>query len=932
MAHGALQTLLKHVRHTAGDTGPLSDAQLLDHYLARRDEAAFAALVRRHGGLVLAACRRVLTDEADIEDAFQATFLVLLRKAATIHHRQALGGWLYRVAARAAAQARSAVECRRRVEQRAASVAGVSDPGHRAAPDPSWREVCALLHAELDRLPVKLRLPLILCYLDGRSRDEAAQQLGWSLGTLRGRLERGRSRLRARLTRRGVELSAGLLSAVAGDAVAGGPLPQLVRLTVAAVGRPSQAVAALARGVSAGLAVGPAKVAAGLALVVGLLAGGAGLQLLVPAGAAPTDLPGGREAAPAKPAAEPAEVSGRVLGPTGQPVPGTKVYLTLWWGYHFEQHTEPPSATTGPDGQFAFTAPKAKYHDQPIIVSAAAPNLGVGWAGLHKGEKRTDLTLKLVADDVPVTGQIVDLEGKPVAGATVRVLQIMASPKEDLGPWLEATKDKAAPPHNRSTNLEQEHLSRYTTAPQAVVTTDAAGRFRLAGIGRERLAIVRLDGPTIASQHLRIRTRPGAPFEVPWMAADFAEGSPRIDHTYYGADFRHAAGPTKPVVGVVRDKDTKAPLAGVTVQSDKLAHNPLHGSHIVQTTTDAQGRYRLVGLPTGKGNKIKLVPPRDRPYVAPTVDVPDSPGLDPVTVDIELKRGVWIEGKITDKVTGKPIRTGLMYHVRGDNPNQDDYLGFFGSQPGVGTNEDGTYRIVGLPGPGQIVVWRQEHYLRGADRDDEDGPPANEFGYMPAVNFAAFARVDPPKGAESVKRDITLIPGWTFTGTILGPDGKPLAGARACGLSGWGQWEREALKTAEFTVREFNPRRPRPVLFRNPETGLVGVAQPPAESGGRVTVRMEPGATVTGRLVDVDSEPRARVELTLSFRLRKGLEGESYLREPIRTDAAGRFRIPALLSGYQYKLSDDKGELPARASLTPSQTTDLGDVRIKPAE
>ena len=92
---------------------------------------------------------------------------------------------------------------------------------------------------------------------------------------------------------------------------------------------------------------------------------------------------------------------------------------------------------------------------------------------MHKDDKRTDLTLQLVVDDVPVTGEIVDLEGKPVPGATVRVLQIMASPQEDLDPWLEATKDKTAPVRDRNTNLEQHYLSRYTTAPSPVVTTDA---------------------------------------------------------------------------------------------------------------------------------------------------------------------------------------------------------------------------------------------------------------------------------------------------------------------------------------------------------------------------------------------------------------------------------------------------------------------------
>jgi RNA polymerase sigma factor (sigma-70 family) len=182
-----------------------SDAELLERFLTARDETAFAALVRRHGGLVLAACRRVLSDPADVEDAFQATFLILLRKAASIRRSQAVGGWLYRVAYRAALQVRTDAAHRH-------ELADDMEPVARDSSDPSWREVCSLLYAELDRLPLKFRLPLILCYLDGKTRDEAAQQLGWSVGSVKGYLERGRKQLRARLERRGVALSAGLLT------------------------------------------------------------------------------------------------------------------------------------------------------------------------------------------------------------------------------------------------------------------------------------------------------------------------------------------------------------------------------------------------------------------------------------------------------------------------------------------------------------------------------------------------------------------------------------------------------------------------------------------------------------------------------------------------------------------------------------------------
>jgi protocatechuate 3,4-dioxygenase beta subunit len=615
---------------------------------------------------------------------------------------------------------------------------------------------------------------------------------------------------------------------------------------------------------------------------------------------------------------------GRILGPDGQPVAGAKLYLTPWWGYHYKPFKSPESATTGRDGLFAFTAPKAKYPGGGTILSAAAPNLGVGWISLHAEDKRTDLTLQLVADDVPITGRIVDLEGKPVPGATLRLLQVLASPREDLGPWLEAARDRTAPPRDRSLQIDQKYLPRYTTAPSAVVTTDAAGRFRLTGIGRERVVIVRLEGPMIASEYLHIRTRPGEAIQVGQFEAEPEYGTPRIDVTYYGSRFQHVAGPTKPVVGVVRDKDTKMPLGGITVRSEKLAHNPLHGRHITETVTDARGRYRLIGLPKGTGNEIKVVPPRDLPYIAPVLDVPDSFGPDPVTVDVELKRAVWIEGKLTDKATGKPLPGyRLTYFVREGNPNQGDYGEFVGEFPGdVTTNEDGAYRIIGLPGPGLITVFQnhKEDYLYGAERDDEDGVK-EDFGYMPQQNFAAFARIDPAKGSESVRRDLALVRGWTFTGTLLGPDGKPLVGAVPGGSS-------KVMDTAEFTVRRFNPRRLRPIFFRHPGKGLVGVAQPPKEDGGSVTVRMGPGAAVTGRIVDAGGEPLAGVELGVGFRPRgEPLWDHQNLQTRIKTDRDGRFRIDALLPGLDYSLYTRQRLVHFGPELQAGETKDLGDLQ-----
>src|SRR5262249_54344587 len=152
----------------------------------------------------LTAARAVLTDHTDVEDVFQAAFLALWRNSRRVRNGDSLGPWLFGVARRAALKALARSKRRRQVEQAKPEREAI-DPA-----DLSWREACRLLHEEIERLPEQYRGPIVLCHLEGRSRDEAAAELGWKLATLRGRLERGRDMLKRRLTRRGVALSAGL--------------------------------------------------------------------------------------------------------------------------------------------------------------------------------------------------------------------------------------------------------------------------------------------------------------------------------------------------------------------------------------------------------------------------------------------------------------------------------------------------------------------------------------------------------------------------------------------------------------------------------------------------------------------------------------------------------------------------------------------------
>src|SRR5437763_6451073 len=195
MPHGQLDNVLHHLRRlvAAECAAPGPDRALLERIVRGRDEAAFAALVKRHGPMVLGVCRRVLRHEQDAEDACQAAFLVLARKAAAVRKKDSIGSWLHGVAFRAASNLRRAAARRHAREQPAADEPRAGDA------EVTWREVRTVLDEELRRLPERFQAPLLLCCLEGRTRDEAAQELGWSLATLRGRPERGRALLRGRL-------------------------------------------------------------------------------------------------------------------------------------------------------------------------------------------------------------------------------------------------------------------------------------------------------------------------------------------------------------------------------------------------------------------------------------------------------------------------------------------------------------------------------------------------------------------------------------------------------------------------------------------------------------------------------------------------------------------------------------------------------------
>jgi RNA polymerase sigma factor (sigma-70 family) len=275
---GFIQRLRSVLRDGAGPT----DGQLLGDYLSRRDEAAVAALVRRHGPMVWGVCRRVLRNHHDAEDAFQTTFLVLVRKAASIASRELLANWLYGVAHQTALKARATAAKRKGRERQATEM-----PEPTATQQDQWHDLQPLLDEELSRLPAKYRSVVVLCDLKGKTRRDAAAQLGCPEGTVASRLVRARTMLAKRLTRRGVALSGGALAAVLSQQAASAGVPASVASSTikaasllaagkaAATGAISVKVAALTEGVMKAMLVNKLKTVIAVVLVLGFVATGA---------------------------------------------------------------------------------------------------------------------------------------------------------------------------------------------------------------------------------------------------------------------------------------------------------------------------------------------------------------------------------------------------------------------------------------------------------------------------------------------------------------------------------------------------------------------------------------------------------------------------------------------------------------------------------
>ena len=849
----------------------------------------------------------------------------------------------------------------------------------------------ALLHAEIGRLPERLRLPVELCDLEGLTRDQAAERLRWTGGTVRGRLAKARAKLRERLARRQVGLSsAGLAAALArGASAALVPEPLLTATVRAAAGQGATAFAALLTAqVVRSMFLARVKAGTIVALTAGAVAW-ASVVLLSAADERPNAPPAPqaihRASQPPAPSEKDQDATtlvfhGRVADASDRPVAGAKLYLLAEYRQSVPQL---PRATSGADGQFRFSVSTLDFADptsREYEVLAKAEGFLLARSDWDEPAAGRDLTLRVV-EDMPIEGRVIDLEGRPVVGATVTVTNEVRAPLSgDLTPWLRAIKAQ----EGDFDTLRQKYL-RWWPPPLDDVeidivppdifrrlrpaTTDDQGRFRLSGVGRESLAELRIEAPSIRVLDVPVMTRLGEVIRMPsGNLVAFADKPPvRGLITIYDASPRLVATPSRPIEGVVRDRATGGPIAGATVSSyffaDERTFNVIPP---LSATSDASGHYRLTNMPRVPGNQLMVDAPDGEPsYLHGVEEVEDQPGLGPIRHDITLTRGILIEGRVTSKATGKPVTARVFYYAAADNPNLDSAPGFQRAMSSsvarqLRNNRDGTFQIVGLPGRGLLTATTEDDasdaYLFV---DGGDLAKLTEYGSSVAYNWVnVFAKVDVPRGNGSFRQDLQVDPGQTLAGTVLDPDGQPLAGSFIYGLSNFPSWD--ATKGSSFEVRIKAPgvaqgagmsskdkgsspsplASTRTLVFQHEGRKLAGCVDVDEKTAGPLRVKLEPWSTVSGRVVDAAGEPRANLEFVtyLTDKLRPGDDGDGieHRSERVRVDATGRFRIEGLVPGLRYEIFPqaqsevfDETQTIKVAPTTPGESRDLGTLVIE---
>ncbi len=797
MASKQPSSILRQLRQMVAvkDAGTVPDQQLLDRFVRRREEAAFEALVRRHGSLVLGVCRRVLHNWHDAEDVFQATFLVLARKADSIGKQASVSSWLYQVAYHMALKARKQAS-NRQWHERQTIRRDQADP----LAEVTGRELLAVFDEELLDLAECERAPLVLCYLEGKTRDEAARLLGCSESTLNRRIERAKDRLRRRLARRGVALSSALLATGLTQTTASAGVSRTLAIsTVRAVfanvsgakaGVASAAARALAEGTLRAMSATKLKLAIAGVLAASLVTLGAvaltqAAQALRPtetatnaeAPLAPEDKPKARLQARAdKEDVKKLTVTGRILDPNGKPLAGAQVavctrqgvIVNSWQGWASLRNEVLGRTESDNDGCYRLTVLRSDplMTKRFVRVVATAPGCGLAWKALDPDTERAEAEIRLTPVQ-RVSGHIVGLQGEEAAGVTIHVARITRKPEKG--------------------EHEDDGVLRLPADLAVSATTDDKGNFVFADFG-----------PGLKLE-LEIRD-PRYERKDEWFI-DTADKT-------QCENIRLVLAPGRYVEGRVVYQDTGKPVPNARL----MFANP-----IVEANADEQGRFKvsLFGpRDHGTGRVLDIgvhaYPPTGEPYVNTFQGIDFPRGVVRREVTVKLPRGVLVRGKVTEVGSAKPVAGAYVTH----DGLRETY---------AVSGPDGSYQL-GVPaGVGRLLVTHPSgefvSQIVGSAGGGIDNPAGGSF-QKPAGDpsyYHAVVEVDVKRDEKVREVNVPLRRGLTIKGRLVGPDDKPVANALMFVSGHHPRFENTMhpvqVRDGQFEVRGCDPEKSYRLLF-----------------------------------------------------------------------------------------------------------------------
>ncbi len=950
MKRGATQTLVRDLDtlYRMGTVSGLTDRELLGHFTMGDGAAAqqaFEAIVHRHGPMVLGVCRRVLRDPHAAEDAFQATFLVLAIRADSIRKRDSLGCWLHGVAARISRRAR--LLSRRRDVPQLVPLSPASRDAEGSGIEVA--ELRSVLDEEVDRLPAAYRRAVVLCYVEGKTQEDAARELGWTKGTLSGRLARAKEMLRVRLTRRGFAPPAGLLGLIlAEESVSAAVVEGAVRIAVgAALGRgevlaASSTVMCLTRGALRAMLLAKVKLAPVALMVLAAFAATSALTSTSPAGPGQDPPRITRDILAAQPGAAETPKPGRILklevvsGAENASVAGAVAWV--------EAEASRPRISQGrtdEEGRYTIAVPGgANSSLRVVIVHPGLAPIELRWDGQQPIPESYTVALDR---GLPIGGTVRDEQGRPIAGARVH-LQVGAIPPrggpdrypgpgseladaitDAEGRWRSEALPASAGPGVR--------LELVTTHPDHVglkqpVTPESLRTFAAIGVmktGRSLSGTVLspvgrpVAGATITVQSMSDRTMPRriptdregrfqtGPFIDPsWSeftmvveAEGFASSSQLLLVPQEIAAQSIRLSPRRPLHGRVVDAQGR-PIPGAVVRSaTEFGFAGLDWS----VETDSDGRFTWYEAPASGSYMLDVAKPNFRQIVARMI----PGGADGITLTLHCPRR--LHGTVTDAETGRPIERFDLISVQGP------------IRPGWSPQwSQGSSRSFG-GGRFDLIDSGIEQELNRSIRVESEG-------YEPA-EFLGFS-----DSLEDVAHDFRLRKATRLEGIVRGPDGRPMAGVSvALAGEGYGaRIENGQLKPGSVDDRILRMQTGPDGRYAFSHPGRLGSVIAIHDSGFAIRSAEELAASA-----DLTLAPWARLEGLLKVgagpapgqrMVARLLEsGWASVDNNVRTDESGRFVMdrvaPGRLTVYH------RVETPGRTVWMASHAVNLD---VKPGE